>query len=222
MPANIFPGLPRRIISLACLTAMLILVFSMSLPVQADAASDFKVKQWSDASGDAYYYYLYKGSLPKYYEPTFIRFESDNYYSDNGKIRIAIYSPYGNPTEEEADAFYKYLLSKSTAKACEAGWYGITYSNYTTRHVYKIEGWNKDRPLSYLLDAGPFRNSRNERLELIEISNGDTVSENWQYLHSTLKCTTVVYFAVKNPRDGATVGFKFYDEYGEVNQSSYS
>ena len=96
--------LMHKLISLLCLIAILLPLISISVPVQADAASSYKVKQWSDGNG-TYYYYVYKGSLPRYYEPTFIRHDWMNYYSDSGDIRIAIYDPYGSPNKAHQKPF---------------------------------------------------------------------------------------------------------------------
>lgn len=214
-------GRRRRIVLLFCLLGILISLFAMLMPVQADAAN-YKVKQWK--SGDLYCYTVYTGSLPKYYEPTFVRTDLDNYYSYDRKIRIALYHPYGEPTAAQADAFYKYLLSKVSRKS-QAGWYEINYNGdvpYSTRHVYKIEGWNQDFSLNTLLNAGPFWNYEDGRLELVNIGHGDQVVEKWRYLRDTLHCTTAVYFSVKNPKDGATIGFRFYDWEGELDMYSYS
>ena len=211
----------HRVISLVCLLGILISLFAAFMPAKADAAN-YKVKQWKD--GDLYCYYVYSGSLPKYYEPTFIRTDADNFYSGDKKIRIAFYSPWGNPTNAETEAFYKYLLSKTSKKA-QAGWYSITYSGdypYTVRYVYKIEGWNQDDSLNSLLNAGPFWSSTDYTLDLINIGHGDQVSEKWSYLRNTLYCSTAVYFGVKSPRDGATVGFQFTNEYGDLDKWIYS
>lgn len=212
----------RRIVSLFCLLGILVLLFALLMPVQADAAN-YKVKQWQD--GDLYCYCVYSGTLPKYYEPTFVRTNLDNYYSQDRKIRIAVYHPWGVPTTEQADAFYKYLLSKVSKKS-QAGWYSINFHDdnhpYTMTYVFKIEGWSQDSSLYSLLNAGPFWNSENGRLELVDIGHGDQVHEQWRYLRDTLSCTTAIYFRVKDPRDGATVGFRFYDWNGDVDMYSYS
>ena len=209
----------RRLFSLVCLLGILISLFAMLMPAKADAAN-YKVKQWKD--GDLYCYTVYTGALPKNYGPTFARTDAENYYSRDRKIRIALYTPWEDPTDAQADAFYKYLLSQTSKKA-QAGWYGITYSgSYTTRYVYKIEGWNQDDPLNSLLSAGPFQNSMGYTLELVNIGHGDQVRDKWRYLRDTLQCTTAVYFGVKNPRDGATVGFRFIDENGDYIPGLYS
>ena len=214
-------GLPRRLISMICLIAILVLTFSMSVPVRADAASNYNVKQWSDGNG-TYYYYVYRGSLPRYYEPTFIRHKWNNYYSDDGKIRFAIYSPYGSPNKAESEAFYKYLLSKTKSQYAQAGWYSLDFGNYTSYHVYKIEGWNQNLSINRLINESPLWNTDGEKLELINIGRGDVINEKWTYIRDTLNCTTAVYFKLKNPKVGVTVGFRFSDCYGKVQQDLYS
>lgn len=202
----------RSMIVLCCLLGIFASLFAGLMPAQADAAG-YKVKQWKN--GDMYCYTVYTGTLPKMYEPTFYRMNTDNYYSRDGKIRIAVYSPYNAPTAAQADAFYRYLLSKSS-KVTQAGYYELIYSDYTMRYVYKIEGWNQDKSLSSLLNAGPFWNEETQyRLELVNIGHGDQVLDQWTYLRKTLHCTTAVFFPVKSPRDGATIGLRFLDENGE-------
>ena len=213
-------GRRRRIVSLFCLLGILISLFTMLMPVQANAVN-YKVKQWQD--GDMYCYTVYTGSLPQYYGPSFVRTDRDNYYSRDRKIRIAIYHPWEVPTTEQAEAFYKYLLSKAN-KQSQAGWYSIPYSEnnpYTMTYVYKIEGWSQYSSMDSLLNAGPFWNSENARLELVNLGHGyQTVTTG--YLRDTLHCVTCIYYPVTNPRDGATIGFRFYDSNGNVDMYSYS
>ena len=211
--------LMRRLISLMCLIAILLPIFSVSIPIQANAASDYKVKQWNDGNG-THYYYVYKGSLPRRYEPTFIRHEWQNYYSDDGKIRFAIYEPYGSPNEEQSIAFYKYQLSKTT-KYAYAGWYSFSYPTYTSYHVYKIEGWNY-QSINTLLDAGPFWNIDGQKLEVLYIGRGNIINEKWSYIHDTLKCSTALHLKTNNPKVGVTVGLRFTDVYGQVMENAYT
>ena len=213
--------LMHKLISLLCLIAILLPLISISVPVQADAASSYKVKQWSDGNG-TYYYYVYKGSLPRYYEPTFIRHDWMNYYSDSGNIRIAIYDPYGSPNKAQSEAFYKYLLSKTKARYTYAGWYSFSHSSYTSYHVYKIEGWTSNLSVNKLLNAGPFWNIDGEKLEVLNIGRGNVIHEKWSYIRNTLKCSVGLHLNTKNPKVGVTVGLRFTDVYGQMNTDAYT
>ena len=80
---------PRRHISLICVVLICSLILSLSIPIEAAAASSYKVKSWKNDG--VYYYYVYKGSLPRYYEPTFYRLPTDIYTASNGmKITFTV------------------------------------------------------------------------------------------------------------------------------------
>ena len=211
----------RRLISLLCLLAVLVPILSMCMPTQAYAASKYKVKQWSDGH-DTQYYYVYTGCLPKHIDPTFIRQEWNNYYSDDGNIRIAFYCPYGTTSSAKSNAFYQYLLSKTKARYAYAGWYSFNYSTYTSYHAFKIEGWNNNLSINKLLNAGPFYNIDGEKLEVIYIGRGDIVQQKWSYIRNTLNCFTAIHFKMQNPKVGVTVGLRLTDVYGGVNTYAYT
>ncbi len=215
------PALRRKLVSLLCLFLIFAMILPLLAPVEADAASKYKVKQWSDGKGTQYYY-VYTGSLPRHIDPTFVRYPEDNYYSDDGKIRIALYSPYGSTSSAKSKAFYKYLLSKTKARYAHAGSYSFNHSEYTSRYVYKIEGWNGNLSLNKLRNAGPFYNTNGDKLEVIYIGRGKIVSEKWSYIRNTLKCAFGLYFSMKNPKVGVTVGLRFTNVYGDVMTYAYN
>ena len=211
----------RRHISLICFVLIFSLILSLSIPIEADAASGYKVKSWKNDG--VYYYYVYKGSLPKYYEPTFYRLPTDIYTASNG-MKITFYGPYApwvDVTEAQANAFMRYQADKSSARYKCASWFGITqtddWGKKTSYHPYKIEGWNNTQSLSKLLNAGYFSNSEGERIEVIKIGNGNVKSEKWDYIRNTLGCFNAFYWKSVN----ATLGFRFYDWFGEVDSEHY-
>ena len=211
----------RRHISLICFVLIFSLILSLSIPIEAAAASSYKVKSWKNDG--VYYYYVYKGSLPKYYEPTFYRLPTDIYTASNG-MKITIYSPYApwvDVTEAQANAFIKYQNRKSSAKYHFAGWFGITqtddWGKKKSYHPYKIEGWNTTRSLSRLLNAGYFSNSEGERIEVVKIGYGNVRSEKWDYIRNTLGCFTAFYWEKRN----ATVGLRYYDWFGDIDSDHY-
>ena len=212
---------PRRHISLICVVLICSLILSLSIPIEAAAASSYKVKSWKNDG--VYYYYVYRGSLPKHYEPTFYRLPTDIYTASNG-MKITFYSPYApwvDVTEAQANAFMRYQADKSSARYKCASWFGITqtddWGKKTSYHPYKIEGWNNTQSLSKLLNAGYFSNSEGERIEVIKIGNGNVKSEKWDYIRNTLGCFNAFYWKSVN----ATLGFRFYDWFGDVDSEHY-
>ncbi len=198
-----------------CLTVLILLLFSRIVPAQADAASDYKVKEWG--SGPQYYT-VYQGKLPPMYGPNFYT-DSEAVFCnlDTGKnITITFYLPYDSPSQEQAEAMYRYLLSESRAKYCWAGWYSastmISPGNYFTQYyVYKIEGWDSTGDIDDLVNANPFQNDRGVTLQVLEVGHGDRIEDDWDYIWDILDCRIALYFPVSRPRDGATVGLRFVD-----------
>jgi hypothetical protein len=115
----------RKAALMVCLTGLIILLFSRMFPAQADAASDYKVEAWNSGSQ---FYTVYQGELPPMYGPDFYAESEDVFCNlDTGKnITITFYLPYDSPTQEQAEALYRYLLSESSAKYCWAGWYSAS------------------------------------------------------------------------------------------------
>ena len=190
----------RRGILFLLVFAMMAALFGTVLAAPADAAS-YKVKAWN---GGSYNYYVYQGSLPQYYEPTFFRYDSDVYKS--GNMKFSFYIPWDNATADKADAFYRYQINKA-GNSVTAGWYSIDSICY----VYKIDGWNctKDS-LDKLLKQSPFTNSEGQQLYLSYIGQGNLVSSKWSEITGFYQCSTAVYFSEVN----TTIGFRFVDPYG--------
>ena len=208
----------RKAVSLLCLTAILILAFSVSSPVQADAAPYYMVRQWTDQFADIQYFYIYDGyqGMPTYYEPTFFWSGGDRFISEDEEIKIDIYSPYAEPGKEESVAFHKYLLNNSMTWNRYTGYYHVDDPDYEydSYYVFKIEGWNSGRSIGALLKHGPFLNSYGDTLELINVGNGNLVREQWDYIHDDLGCSFAVRIKAKSLEDGVTIGFKFTDDSG--------
>ncbi|MBR4549432.1 MAG: hypothetical protein IKO83_05895 [Oscillospiraceae bacterium] len=199
-------------LALVCLLSLFALAFSDT----AEASGSYHVKHWKD--GSTHYYTVYKGSLGSSYEATFYR---DNYdvYSD-GSVKITFFWPNGPVSEEQADAFWQYLGKKSSAKRWYCGYYTWTidevYRRYDTRYAYKIEGWSHKKSLDSLLKHSPLVNESGYLLWLEDIGYGNLVSDYWDYIRNTRGCSTAVYLPVSDSKDGATVGFRFTNAYGDV------
>ena len=52
---------------------------------------------------------------------------------------------------------------------------------------------------------------------MIKIGNGNVKSEKWDYIRNTLGCFNAFYWKSVN----ATLGFRFYDWFGEVDSEHY-
>ena len=191
----------RRGVLLLLAFVMTVSLFGTVFAAPADAAS-YKIKAWS--GGSTYNYYVYQGSLPQYYEPTFYRTNNDVYTS--GNMKISFYIPWDDATADKADAFYRYQINKA-GNSVTAGWYSIDSLCY----AYKIDGWNctKDS-LDKLLKKSPFTNPDGQKLYLEYISRGNVVSSMWSDITGFYNCSTAVYFSEAD----ATIGFRFVDPYG--------
>ena len=204
-------GLRRGILFLLTL-AMMATLFGTVLAVPADAAS-YKVKAWT--SGDMHCYTVYKGSLPKMYEPTFYRYDDDVYKS--GNMKISFYWQYDSVDEDQLDAFYKYLGDHSKASSWTRGIYhfDVNDGSGTVRayYPYKIEGWRCDKESTdKLLRFSPLTNSDGTKLYLEYIGRGDLRSTKWNEIRNVRECSTAIYFKESD----ATIGFRFVDRYGSA------
>ena len=193
-------ALRRGILFLLALS-ITVTLFGTALAAPADAAS-YKVKDWS--GGTTYNYYVYQGSLPQYYEPTFYRTNSDVYTS--GNMKISFYIPWDNADAGKADAFSRYQVNKA-GNSVTAGWYSIDSICY----VYKIDGWNSVRDsLDKLLSKSSFINPNGQTLYLTYIGRGNLVSSKWWEITQFYDCSSAVYI----PDVDATIGFRFVDPDG--------
>ena len=157
--------LPRRLTVFLLVVTMLFTLFSTILADEAFAASssEYKVKQWTEDG--TYYYYVYKGSLPKHYDdnPTFYTDPKDVFKSSNG-MKITFYQAAGKATDEQVDAFWRYLGSQSKDYwYCGAYPFDVRVGGESFRYwyVYKIEGWDYKGNVANLVKASPFTNSDN-------------------------------------------------------------
>ena len=205
----------RKLISLVCLTLILALLFSLTITVSADAASSYKVKSWKE--GETHYYYVYKGSLPKYYyyNPTFCRNTWDIFKGSDG-IKLSFYTGLYDVTDAKALAFVYYLGEKTINKQKSWSANYFSFNNGEQFYVYRIEGWYaQNSSANKLINAGLFVNEFGEKLDLIKIANGNVQNSQWDYIRNTLKCSLAFYFNTKSPKSGVTIGFKFYDSWGD-------
>ena len=212
-----FSGKTRKAAALLLAVAVVLLLFPLNIPVQADAAS-YQVKHWTSSGTD--YYTLYQGTLPAMYEPTFYHEKTDVYYNlySGQDIRVTVFSPYLSVDEAQVQAFYQYLRNTCTAKVWYAGWYSLTDSyGFTSYHVYLIEGWNwsGQYPIDDLVNNNPYVNSEGYKLTFCEIGHGDLVRDQWNMIRTVYNCSTGIYLRVNQPQDGATVGLKFTTPDGE-------
>lgn len=207
---------PRRLTVLLLVVTALFALFSTILATEALAASssEYKVKQRTEDG--TYYYYVYKGSLPKNYDATFYTNPKDVYKSSNG-MKITFYQALGGATEEQADAFIRYLGSQ-TKVYWYCGYYGfkvkIGGESFTYWYVYKIEGWNAKGNVANLVTASPFKNSDKEKLYVEYIDEGDVVSDQWSYIRNNRECSAGIHLNIPNPKNGVTVGFRFKNKLG--------
>ena len=213
------PGLRKKLLSLLCLFLVLAMILPLSVPVEADAASSYKVKQWK--YGDTQYYYVYQGNPRRDYMdwPTFWRDSSHVYKSANG-MKISFYEPDSFVTEEKADAFWRFLGSHSKASYWYCGnyWFDVHLGGDSHRYyyAYKIEGWNYRGDIGDLLAASPFTNSYGDKLYVRYIDKGDVVSSQWSYIRKTLGCSIGLHLNTPKPKNGVTVALEFRSLYGET------
>lgn len=197
-------GLRRGILFLLAFV-MTVSLFGTALAAPADAAS-YKVKSWKGGSSN---YYVYQGSLPQYYEPTFYHYDNDVYKS--GSMKFTFYIPWDNADAEKADALYRYQINKAK-NSVTAGWYSTPFSDGEYMYyVYKIDGWNRSKDsLDKLLNKSPFTNSDGQQLYLSYIGRGNLVNSKWSEIIGSYQCSAAVYFSEAD----ATIGFRFVDPYG--------
>lgn len=200
----------RRGILFLLVFAMMASLFGTALAVPADAAS-YKVKAWKE--GNLYCYYVYTGSLPKNYEPTFCRWDRDVYKS--GSMKVSFYWQFDNADEGKATALWQYLGNNS-ATSWTAGSYWTSLDSAGTEkihYVYLIEGWCCNTDSIYdLLDQGPFKNSEGEKLYLKYLDCGNVLSP-WSDIRDSWECSAAFYL----PRQNATIGFQFIDPDGYID-----
>ena len=200
----------RRGILFLLVLAMMASLFSTALAVPADAAS-YKVKAWKE--GNLYCYYVYTGSLPQYYEPTFCRWDSDVYKS--GNMKVSFYWQWDNADEGKATALWQYLGSKSGGSWTGGSyWTSLDSSGSDKAHyVFLIEGWNcNNDDLLDLLEQGPFTSSAGEKLYLEYLDNGNVLNP-WSDIWNAWQCSAAFYL----PRQNATIGFQFITSDGYIN-----
>lgn len=210
--------LPRRLTVFLLVVTMLFTLFSTILADEAFAASssEYKVKQWTEDG--TYYYYVYKGSLPKHYDdnPTFYTDPKDVFKSSNG-MKITFYQAAGKATDEQVDAFWRYLGSQSKDYwYCGAYPFDVRVGGESFRYwyVYKIEGWDYKGNVANLVKASPFTNSDKEKLYVEYIDEGDVVREKWSYIRNNKECSAAVHLKTPKPKNGVTVGFRFKNALG--------
>ena len=196
----------RRGILFLLAFAMTVALFGTALAAPADAAS-YKVKAWS--VGNSYYYYVYQGSLPRYYEPTFYRTNNDVYTS--GNMKITFYIPWDNADAAKAEAFWRYQDNKAS-NSVTSGWYSTPLSDGEYMYyAYKIDGWNCERDsLDKLLNKSSFSNPNGQTLYLTYIGRGNLINSRWSDITQFYDCSAAVYY----PQVDSTIGFRFVDPYG--------
>ena len=185
--------------------AMTVAVFGTALAAPADAAS-YKVKAWK---GGSYNYYVYQGSLPQHYEPTFFRYDNDVYKS--GNMKFSFYIPWDNADAAKAEAFCRYQINKA-GNSVSSGWYYTPLSDGEYMYyVFKVDGWNCEREsLDKLLRQSPFTNPNGQKLYLEYIGRGNVISSRWSDITGSYDCSAAGYF----PGVDATIGFRFVDPNG--------
>ena len=196
--------LKRGILFLLILSLMCA-IFSTVFAPQAEAAS-YKVKMWKE--DNTYNYFVYSGSLPAYYIPTFYRTPED-IYTSNG-IKFFFYTQFEDTNAAETDAFVRYLGNK-TQTSWTSGYYTITYNSYTQYFPYIITGWNCDRDsINKILNNSPYISSDGTQLHIEYIGSGNLVSQRWSSIRNDRKCSSAIYLSKPN----VTIGFRFMDKYG--------
>ena len=197
-----FSGLRRGLVFLLVL-AMMLALFGTVFSVRADAAR-YRVKAWVSDDGTSCYY-VYQGSLPRYYEPTFCRYGTDVYKSGNSSV--SFYWPVDYTDNAIAEALVDHHLNNAK-KVTTVGWYSCQMDDYEyIYYVYKIIGWGySSDSLDKLLRKSPFTNSNGEKLYIEYIGSGNYTG----YSSVRNECSEVFYWSDFN----ATIGFRFVDEYG--------
>ena len=201
----------RRGILFLLVLAMTAALFGTVLAAPADAASNYKVKAWSE--GDMRCYMVYQGT-PQYDEPTFCRYGSDVYTS--GSMKISFLWPWDDADGDKAYALSLYL-GEQTQKSWQSGCYWISQNDgYYTEYwwyVYMIEGWYGGQDdLLKLQKQAPFVNSNGDKLYIEYIGRGDVTSEKWSVIKDVYKCSSAMYWSNVD----ATIGFRFTDKYGNA------
>lgn len=162
------------------------------------------------------YYYVYQDKSELDETPTFITTPRDVYYSDNTEngVRITFYRSYNiKNSKSQANAFYKYLLKHSSAKANYAGWYTMTQNFYgydeSVTIAYLVEGLNPrwEYHFECLWDWNPFRNSDGTTLNL---EYGDT-KDLWGRMNELWNegCSAVMMTSGKSNKDTSYFGMMF-------------
>ena len=202
-------GLRRGILFLLVL-AVTASLFGTVFPVQA-AAANYNVKAWK--GGNMYNYQVYQGSEPSNDEPTFCRYNTDEYRG--GNITITFYWQYDNADEAKAEALWRYLGRQAEVKwkswSGSSYWVGLDSQNTNRVHyVWFIEGWNMNTDPVSTLCENVYTNANGDRLYMEHLDYGDVITNHWSDIWDAYECSAAFYA----PNQKASIGFQFIDEDG--------
>ena len=207
------------------LLTLLLLILSSSFSPHAEAAYDgYSVSAWTaDGSygSTLSYYRLYQSASDRMGEPCFYSDSASDVYTNiytGWDVSITFYRPYLSPTQEQASAFYKYLLREVLPSNHQgyAGWFVSVDSatGYERIFCYLIDGWNLDNSeldFQDLWDRNPWMNGNAAILELEFIGYGDLIRDQWDYIWNTRNCSAAICVQRYLPWGGMTIGLRFME-----------
>lgn len=211
-----YPPRFGRVVALVLLCAAL-LCLPAAVP-RAEAASRYHVETWSDWFEDMFLYYYTvcdaNGNECAYFYSTSLD-EFMNTYSGND-IRVTFYRCESYCGSEERQTMANYLMERSGARQKCWLWYTFNAPAQSLTYLVLIEGANLLDPnldMEQFQYKSPWINTVDEDLGLmiINIGDGDLVTDNWNWIRNVHGCSAAVYLPYSNAKGGRTVGLSYFD-----------